>query len=224
MERIPEPELMDDAAQALAYAQADFEEANALFLDLLERLLAGRAAPSCVLDIGCGPGALSLAVAERCPQAEVIAVDGAAQMLALARKRLRASPAGRRVRLLHDVIPSARLPAGSCDAVVSNSLLHHLPEPAVLWQTVRRVAVDGAAVLIMDLIRPPSAAAARVLVERYTADEPEVLRTDFYNSLLAAFRPEEVVDQITAAGLTELQVDVVSDRHLAVSGYLQPRD
>ena len=36
MERVLEPELMDDPAQALAYAQADFDDSNSLFIELFE--------------------------------------------------------------------------------------------------------------------------------------------------------------------------------------------
>jgi hypothetical protein len=38
MKRRPEPELMEGAEQALAYAEADFSEANGLFMALLGRL------------------------------------------------------------------------------------------------------------------------------------------------------------------------------------------
>ena len=40
----------------------------------------------------------------------------------------------------------------------------------------------------------------------------------FRNSLFAAFEPQEVVAQIEEAGLSGLEVGVVSDRHLAVHG------
>ena len=43
MQRIPEPEeLMNDITQAKAYAQADFSEANQLFVELLEERFGGR--------------------------------------------------------------------------------------------------------------------------------------------------------------------------------------
>ena len=52
---------------------------------------------------------------------------------------------------------------------------------------------------------------------RYSRDEPEVLRRDFYNSLLAAYRPEEVREQLDRAGLKRLRVEAVSDRHWLVA-------
>ncbi len=72
----------------------------------------------------------------------------------------------------------------------------------------------------MDLARPPTPEAAERLVAEYAADAPEVLRHDYRNSLFAAFTPDEVSEQLRFAGLQDLQVGWVSDRHLAVSGRL----
>jgi hypothetical protein len=52
----------------------------------------------------------------------------------------------------------------------------------------------------------------------YSPDEPEILRRDFYNSLLAAFEPKETRQQLAEAGLTELVVKEISDRHMLIFG------
>jgi hypothetical protein len=70
----------------------------------------------------------------------------------------------------------------------------------------------------MDLIRPGTAGEARRLVETYSPDEPDILKRDFYNSLLAAFEIDEVKQQLKEAGLGGLKVSRVSDRHLIVYG------
>ena len=49
---------------------------------------------------------------------------------------------------------------------------------------------------------------------------PKVLRTDFYNSLLAAYRLDEVEEQLVKGGLEGLRVEVVSDRHFIAFGRL----
>jgi hypothetical protein len=102
--------------------------------------------------------------------------------------------------------------------VLSNSLLHHLHQPEVLWQTIRSCTAPGSAILIMDLFRPASKEAARNIVNTYAGDESKILQTDFYNSLLAAFEVEEVREQLQHTGL-DLHCETVSDRHLAVWGY-----
>ncbi|GAB4354562.1 MAG: class I SAM-dependent methyltransferase [Methylohalobius crimeensis] len=217
--RIPEPELMDEPLQAKAYAEADFQEANTLFLELFERYFPGHR-PAHGLDIGCGPGEITLSFAERHPDCRLTGIDGAEAMLAIARRRRNRRPAlVPRVDFRKARIPTERLPR-RYDTILSNSLLHHLPDPTILWQEIRRRGLPGAAVLVMDLARPASKEKARELVGRYTAEAPEILRRDFYNSLCAAFTPAEIGDQLRAAGLENFRVEKVSDRHLAVHGRL----
>jgi SAM-dependent methyltransferase len=158
MKRRPEPEeLMDGEAQALAYAEADFNASNTLFIELLRRLVPGSLAGATALDLGCGPADIVIRFLRAYPGATCDALDGSRPMLDLAQQALDARPEiAARARLLHDVIPSGQLARGHYDLVISNSLLHHLPDPAVLWQTVRETAKPGAPVLIMDLMRPAS--------------------------------------------------------------------
>lgn len=221
MKRIPEPdELMDDVAQAKAYADTDFAEARDLFLALFDKV-AGGAFDGRLLDLGCGPADIPIALADRHPSVRIDAVDGADAMLAHARNALSCRPGlGARIKLLHLFLPSERLAANHYDAVVSNSLLHHLAAPDTLWSTIRRSARPGAAVLVMDLMRPADEATVDALVALHAADAPELLRRDFRNSLFAAYEPAEVGDQLADAGLEGLSVKAVSDRHLAVVGHL----
>ena len=220
MRRTPEPELMDDAAQARAYSEADFAEPHEGFVDhVLERFPDLARAEVRVLDLGCGPADVTARVARRLPHATVVGVDGSAPMLALGRERLAAAGLDARVELRHVLLPDDRLGHdGPFDVVVSNSLLHHLHDPAVIWTAVASLAAPAAPVVVMDLRRPADAATVDALVERYTAGEPDVLVRDFRASLHAAFTPDEVEAQLVAAGLGHLAVDVVSDRHLVVSG------
>jgi ubiquinone/menaquinone biosynthesis C-methylase UbiE len=219
MQRIPEPELMDEPAQAAAYAAADFAEAHSRIVAAFEEFFPQVEVAGPVLDLGCGPGDIGFRFAARFPECEVIGVDGAAAMIALAQQRKAAEPViGQRLDFIEGLLPGAPVPGRSYAAIISNSLLHHLHDPAVLWDAVKRYAGRGTHIFIADLYRPPSTAVARQLVEQYAAAEPEVLRHDFYHSLCAAFEPAEVEAQLAAAGLQELSVDLLSDRHLVVHG------
>lgn len=210
---------MDDPAQARAYAQADFNEANSLFLDLFEHYFPAHE-PEQALDLGCGPGEITLRFAGRYLRCHLTGIDGAEAMLAFARQHLE-----RRPDLKHRVdFQKIRIPAdGLCrryDTILSNSLLHHLPDPLLLWREIRRLGLPGAAVLVMDLERPASQREAKAMVDRYAAEEPEILRRDFFNSLCAAFSQTEIRAQLLEAGLKDFQVEKVSDRHLAIYGRL----
>ena len=106
---------------------------------------------------------------------------------------------------------------GSFQAILSNSLLYLLHIPQVLWQAIRHCTAPGSSILIMDLFRPDSKKSARYIVDTYAGKEPKILQADFYNSLLAAFRVDEVRSQLQQAGL-DLHCEEVSNRHLAVWG------
>jgi trans-aconitate methyltransferase len=220
MKRIAEPELMDSEAQTLAYAQADFEEANTLFADNFLDRFAGLGPTGQMADLGCGPGDIAIRLAMALPGWQVTGIDAGENMLRRARERLESESLGERVNFRLAYLPDPSLPKKTWDAVISNSLLHHLPDPLVLWESISGLGVDGAAVQVMDLVRPDSATAARDLVDRYADGAPEILREDFYNSLLAAYTISEIQEQLAQAKLEQLRVEPASDRHWIVSGTL----
>ncbi len=222
MERICEPELMDDAEQARAYADADFAAGDRALLKRTEDLFGPQLGPR-IIDLGCGPGNISFLLAERYPTARVLGLDGAPAMLAIAAARLQATPdRWPGLSFQHLLLtPGGALPQeGRWTAVVSNSLLHHLHDPLVLWQAVRRLAVPGAAICIKDLRRPSDPAALEELVQRHAAGAPPVLRRDYAQSLRAAFRRVEVEAQLQQAGIEGLAVRELDDRYLEVWGRL----
>jgi SAM-dependent methyltransferase len=219
MERRPEPELMDDATQARAYAEADFEEPNSAFCAALVQRFAPLPETAWVADLGAGPADIPIRLARRFPHWHIDAIEGSRAMLEMATAAVAKSGVGDRLRLISAYLPDASLPGGY-DIVLSNSLLHHLGDPRTLWRTAAQLGRPGANVLVMDLRRPETVEAARDFVERYAASEPTVLRRDFYNSLLAAFTVEEVEQQLAECGLPNLHVEPTSDRHLVVFGTL----
>ncbi|AGA31793.1 Methyltransferase type 12 [Thioalkalivibrio nitratireducens DSM 14787] len=219
MERRLEPELMLDPEQARAYAEADFAEPHERFVDLFAERFPDMVGGA-VLDLGCGPGDVSLRLAARYPACVVHGIDGAPAMLAAGETLCRAHPAGPRVQLRLGQLPEVRAPGAPYETIVSNSLLHHLHDPRVLWGVILRDGAPGARVFVMDLCRPETAERVSALVARHAANEPEVLRRDFEDSLYAAFTPEEVRSQLDEAGLEAFQVEQVSDRHLVAWGRL----
>lgn len=222
MQRIPEPELMEDEAHARAYAEADFDEPHAMFVRLWEESFGRDRLSGRVIDLGCGPADITVRFAERHPGIIIDGIDGSEAMLACARERLHRTGLASRIQLIRARLPDTELSAGAYDAIISNSLLHHLPDPAVLWQTIRHCARPGAPVLVMDLMRPASRVEAEQLVERHAAGAPAVLRHDFLHSLLAAWRPDEIRGQLHAAGLDAFRTRPVSDRHLLIWGRNPP--
>jgi len=222
MKRCIEPELMTEVSQALAYALADFESAHSSYPKLFVKKFPRRPRQAVALDLGCGPCDVTIRFANAERGWTFHAVDGSATMLKHARTAIaRQRGLSRRIRLIEGFIPGAPIPKRRYDVILSSSFLHHLHNPQVLWQTVRQYSRRGTIVFIVDLRRPASRAQARAFVRKYSRSEPAVLRRDFFNSLLAAFTPADVRRQLKAAGLDQLRVEIVSDRHLVVLGRIE---
>jgi len=143
MERILEPELMGDEAQAAAYAEADFIQVNQGFVDRF-RACFPTAVGGAMVDLGCGPGDIPVRFARALPDFTVTAIDGSEPMIALARQAVKAAGVEGRVHPRRARLPMLPLPLQSFDAVVSNSLLHHMPDPYLFWNEVVRLGKPGA--------------------------------------------------------------------------------
>jgi trans-aconitate methyltransferase len=221
MNRLPEPELMNDPAQAHAYAHADFAEPHQRFVSLFTEEFPTLELCGRVLDLGCGAADVTLRFARAFPDCVIDAVDGAEQMLDHAHALIAHAGMQARINLLHRCLPTIQLPSHPYDAIISNSLLHHLHDPNVLWNTIKTHARAGTAIFVLDLLRPASVEQAHALVEQYAQAEPAILKRDFFNSLLAAFRADEIGAQLMQCGLPQLRIRAISDRHVLISGTVQ---
>lgn len=215
MERQPEPELMDDPAHAAAYAAADFAEPHDAFVRYFNERFPTHT-PKRVLDLGCGPADVSIRFARAYPDCRLLGIDGAAAMVQLAQAATRQAGVDARVDVSRLHLPAA-IPGAPYDTILSNSLLHHLADPLVLWRSVQAAAGSGAAVCVMDLARPANRAQAELLVARHAADAPTLLRQDFLHSLCAAYTVAEVQAQLRQVGV-KWRIESVSDRHWLVHG------
>ena len=216
IERTPEPDLMNDIAQAEAYAQTDFSEPHdafvAHFTDRFPDFKDGS-----VLDLGCGTADVIIRFARAFPSAHITGVDGAAAMLDIGLQVVEQCDLGDRISLERCILPNNALSGRKFDAVISNSLLHHLKDPFTMWDIIKECVKDRSPVFVMDLMRPETEARARELLGMYASDAPEILQEDFYNSLLAAYTVDEIKEQLNRAKLN-LSVEAVSDRHLIAWG------
>lgn len=217
MQRVLEPELMDDQEQALAYARADFAEENQGFVDLFRQYFPDMSSEGHVIDLGCGPADIPIRFIKAFPRCRVTGIDGSLAMVLLGEEAVCAAGLAGQIALRCERIQSLTL-TGPADVGISNSFLHHLPNPLQFWFILKKLLKPGSPVLVMDLLRPESPEKARAIVDRYAASESSILRRDFYNSLLAAFTEDEVVTQLAEMNMTRLLLDVPDDRHWVVGG------
>ncbi|MFJ3905363.1 class I SAM-dependent methyltransferase [Streptomyces sp. NPDC090025] len=94
--------------------------------DWLASLAPATGAVRRVLDVGSGPGVVTALLAEAFPEAEVVAVDGSPELLALARERADARGLGDRVATLRAELPGDFDRLGTADLVFASNSLHHI--------------------------------------------------------------------------------------------------
>lgn len=210
MERILEPEVMDTAEEAADYDAMDFTEVNTAFVEAVAALgvRSGR-----LLDVGTGPARIPILLAERLPDVRIVAVDLSAEMLKLAARHVAAAGLEARIELRLTDAKRLPFPAASFDAVISNSIVHHIPDPVLALREMARVARPGAALFIRDLLRPETPEAADALVARYAAGDSPRQQKLFRDSLGAALTLEEIAAAAREAGLEGVVVTQTSDRH-----------
>jgi ubiquinone/menaquinone biosynthesis C-methylase UbiE len=218
--RTLEPEVMDTEQEAADYDAMDHSEVSARFCD---DLLAVRARLGRVLDVGTGTALIPIELCKREPDVRVDALDLAEHMLAVARRNVERTGLASRIKLAHLDAKSTGEPEGAYDAVVSNSIVHHIPEPRDVLREMWRLAARGGVLFVRDLVRPESEAAVDALVAAY-APIPAGLDAGaramherqsglFAASLRAALSVDEVRAVVAPLGIPGDAVRATSDRH-----------
>ncbi len=212
MLRIPEPELMDTAQDAEEYDAMDFTEANTRFAEDALALVAELPTLEAV-DLGCGTAEIPILMAKRRQEISILAVDLASEMLRVATRNVAHAQVVEQIQLAKMDVKKLRLPAARFDLVLSNSTIHHIPEPIDAFREIARIVKPGAAIMIRDLIRPGSFEDAWAIVKRVAAGETPKQQQLFFDSLCAALTLDEVKALVRESGLSRMTVDRCSDRH-----------
>ena len=127
-----------------------------------------RTHPLTALDLGVGTGVFSKRLLEDYPNSQVVAIDGAAAMLDLARSRL--DDLARRVQWVvsnFQSIPSAILEPDTYDVVISSYALHHLThnEKLALLKSAVSAMRPGGWLLNADIVVAKTAPVERRIQE-----------------------------------------------------------
>jgi ubiquinone/menaquinone biosynthesis C-methylase UbiE len=201
---------MDSAAEAHDYDAMDHSHVNQLFVaDLLQL----RSDFQTVLDVGTGTAQIPLELCKRQMQTHVVAVDMAEHMLQVGRRNVQRSGLVERIELQR--CDAKQLPFDNCtfDVVMSNSIVHHIPEPFAVLAEMVRVAKSDGLLFVRDLLRPADEATLQSMVQTYASDANAHQRQMFADSLHAALTLDEVQAMMPSLGFAATTVTQTSDRH-----------
>lgn len=214
LKRILEPEVMDDPAEAQAYDAMDHAQPNMAFVDRLLELGIDRCKQA--LDLGTGPGDVPIMICGPTNTTHIVAVDLAQSMLDRAEYKIALAGLGKRITLAQMDVKALDITNDSFDAVFSNTILHHIPEPLAMLREAARVLRPGGLLLIRDLYRPATKQALDALVAEHAGDCDDAQRRMFAESLHAALTSDELRALADEAGLSDAKVVTDTDRHMSL--------
>ena len=215
--RVLEPEAMDSADEASEYDLMDHAAVNAAFVaDLLAAVAsAGRSllGDAFVIDLGTGTARIPGELCRQEPGCRVIGVDLAHEMLRVGRQNMADAGLSRRVSLQRSSVTALPFRDGCAPVLMSNSLIHHVPDPGAAFGEMCRVVSSGGVIFVRDLFRPESSVELDRLVKLHASTATPAQRQLFADSLHAALTLDEVRDIVRTLPFSAASVEATSDRH-----------
>jgi SAM-dependent methyltransferase len=195
--RVTEPDLvMDDPENVAAYVEAGREHAvmAPVYLFHCANICEVIRPGDTVVDLACGPANQLAMVARLNPETKFIGVDLSAPMLERARELIERQGL-KNVEFHHgDITDLSFFADRSVDAVMSTMALHHLPTLDLLCRTyaeVARILKQGGGVYMVDFGHLKSKRSIDYFAYQYADRQPALFTEDYYNSLHAAFYPDD---------------------------------
>jgi ubiquinone/menaquinone biosynthesis C-methylase UbiE len=210
LSRILEPEVMDTPQEARDYDAMDHAAVNRAFV---ADFLAVWDGANPILDLGTGTAQIPVELCRQSPTAQVVAIDLAEHMLAVGRENVRRAELDSRILLQRVDAKGLPFADATFGAVISNSIVHHIPNPGAVLAEVVRVAAPGGVLFLRDLFRPPDEATLRHLVATYAGDANDLQQKMFADSLHAALTVDEVRALVAGMGFDPTTVRPTTDRH-----------
>lgn len=201
---------MDSAEEALDYDAMDHSGVNRVFAQDFLQVWDGQ---NPIVDVGTGTAQIPIEVCRQDPRPLIVGVDLASHMIRVGQDNVRG--AGLQDRITLTLVDAKRLDFadGHFAAVISNSIIHHIPHPAEAFAEMVRVCRPGGTLFVRDLLRPNRSAELENLVSQYASDANAHQRQMFTDSLRAALTLGEVRGLLSALGFAPSDVQQTTDRH-----------
>jgi ubiquinone/menaquinone biosynthesis C-methylase UbiE len=212
LHRILEPEVMDTLEEAFEYDSMDHSQVNEVFCN---DFFAARNLNDGVkiLDVGTGTAQIPIAMCKRNSGLKITAIDLAESMLTLGNKNIQTARLEDSITLVQVDSKKMPYPDESFDQVVSNSIIHHIPNPVECFKEMIRVTKKDGLLFIRDLLRPFSLVELQNIVNLHAGDATPKQKQLFTDSLHASLSLAEVREMVKRFGFEAFTVIQSSNRH-----------
>ncbi len=228
MERVPEPELMEEKEQVISYDEADFSEGEVNLINQINQYLLKKnislSEKDLIVDLGCGPGNISEKLAIKWPYTEVVGIDGSKEMILRAEYNNSISTNQKKLKNLRYIcsdikdIKSNNFLKKRISLLVSNSLIHHITNLEDFFNTIKSLSSNITVNFHKDLKRPLDEKSALELKAQCSTKYNEILTNDYYASLRASYTLKELKKFTLENDLSSLDVFEEGENYLIVYG------
>ncbi|RLS51807.1 MAG: class I SAM-dependent methyltransferase [Planctomycetota bacterium] len=219
--RVLEPEVMDTAEEAADYDSMDHAAVNRCFVEDWGQFCQCQGldptAEQRMLDVGTGTALIPIEFARQFPRLSIVAIDLAEEMLQRGRMNVAAAGFADRIDLRFVDAKQSMSRSGEYQTVVSNSIIHHIPEPLQCLQRMVQSLAPGGVLLVRDLYRPDSLEDVEQLVQQYAAEATSRQQQLFRQSFQAALTVADVAELLKQVGIPASAVRMTSDRHWTIA-------
>ena len=206
-----EPEIMDTAEESAEYDAMDHSEVNRRFVADFLQVCPNPQSP--ILDVGTGTALIPIELCRANPNVKVIAQDASREMLEIAKRNVENAGLSDRITVQLSNARALPMEDKTIGTIISNSIIHHISEPEVLFAELARVGTHDAVYFVRDLLRPSSVEELDHIVQTYAGESTAHQRKLFRESLYAALTLDEVRALLTMYEFNSDHVQVTSDRH-----------
>ena len=227
MDRRAEPELMITKDQVDSYSEGDFSRSEIKFVQFIKNYLKKNniqlTNDDLIVDLGCGPGNISEKLSIEWPSTSVIGIDGSKEMINKAniRKNLQEKSLNNLsylCRNIKDIKLAEISDKKQINLLVSNSLIHHIIDINEFFECIISLSGENTLNFHKDLIRPINEEYALELKAECASKYNQTLTNDYYASLQASYRADELRDLILVKNLVHLDVLEEDNKYLILYG------
>jgi ubiquinone/menaquinone biosynthesis C-methylase UbiE len=212
LHRILEPEVMDTIEEAFEYDSMDHSQVNEVFCNdffAVRNLTDGVQ----ILDVGTGTAQIPIVICKRNSDLKITAIDLADSMIVLGNKNINAARLEDSITLVQVDSKKMPYPDESFDQVVSNSIIHHIPNPVECFKEMIRVTKKDGLLFVRDLLRPDSIAELQNIVNLHAGDATPKQKQLLTDSLHASLALTEIREIVKPFGFEAFTVIQSSNRH-----------
>jgi len=229
MDREPESELMNKKSQVKAYCAADFSLGEINLIKFISNYLEinniNLSKNDLIVDLGCGPGNISEKLSERWPDVKVLGIDGSKEMIREAESRMFKNKIMGKYGNLNYLCSDIRKISSheifsrkEITLLVSNSFIHHIIDIDNFFEFIINLSNKQTINFHKDLIRPKDEKTALKLKDKCSQKYSAILTNDYYASLKASYRRNEIQKKILELDLESMNVIEESAEYLIVYG------